>query len=100
MNLDRCYIGDCRALMRQMIDAGIKVQTIVTSPPYWALRDYGVAGQLGLERTPVRYLARMRSVFRLAHELLADDGTLWLNMGDCYYTPRVNGSVGAVNAAR
>lgn len=70
--------------MRQMIADGVKVQTVVTSPPYWGLRDYGVSGQFGLERDPLRYLARMRSVFRLVWDLLADDGTLWLNMGDSY----------------
>jgi DNA modification methylase len=77
-----------------MIADGVRVQTIVTSPPYWGLRDYGVPGQLGLERSPLRYLARMRSVFRLAWELLAEDGTLWLNMGDSYHSPRTSGGVG------
>lgn len=84
MTLDRCIVGDCRVVMREMIAAGVKVQTCVTSPPYWGLRNYGVAGALGLERSPSRYLARMRSVFRLVWDLLADDGTLWLNMGDSY----------------
>ncbi len=60
----------------------------------WALRDYGVAGQLGLEPTPEQYLENMVEVFRLVRELLADDGTLWLNMGDSYYSPKVNGGVG------
>jgi DNA modification methylase len=60
------------------------VQCIVTSPPYWGLRDYGVTGQLGLEATPQEYVERMVEVFRLARELLADDGTLWLNLGDSY----------------
>jgi site-specific DNA-methyltransferase (cytosine-N4-specific) len=86
MKLDRCIIGDCRVSMRSLIAAGVKVQTVVTSPPYWGLRDYGVPGQIGLERTPVRYVARLRSVFRLVRELLADDGVLWLNLGDCYAT--------------
>lgn len=70
--------------MRQMIAAGVKVQCIVTSPPYWGLRDYGVTGQFGLERTWVRHVARMRGVFRLARELLSDDGTCWMNYGDSY----------------
>lgn len=89
-----CHIGDCRAVMRELIAAGVKVQTVVTSPPYYGLRDYGCPGQLGLERSPERYLARMRGVFRLVRELLADDGTLWLNMGDSYYSPRVSGGTG------
>jgi site-specific DNA-methyltransferase (cytosine-N4-specific) len=78
------HIGDCRALMRQMIAAGVKVQCIVTSPPYFGLRNYQVAGQYGSESTWIRHVARMRSVFRLARQLLADDGTLWLNYGDSY----------------
>jgi DNA modification methylase len=67
-----------------MIAEGVKVNCIVTSPPYWGLREYGVAGQFGLESSWQRHVARMRGVFRLARELLADDGTLWLNYGDCY----------------
>ncbi len=60
------------------------MQTIVTSPPYWGLRDYGMDGQLGMEPTLREFLANMVAVFDLAHQLLADDGTLWLNMGDSY----------------
>lgn len=82
--LDAIHVGDCRSTMRAMIAAGVRVNCIVTSPPYWGLRDYGVAGQFGLERTWVRHVARMRSVFRLARELLADDGTCWVNYGDSY----------------
>lgn len=70
--------------MRRLIAAGVKVQCIVTSPPYWGMRDYGVSGQFGLERTWIRHVARMRGVFRLCRELLADDGVLWLNYGDSY----------------
>ena len=81
---DEILVGDCRASMRKLIDAGVRVQCVVTSPPYWGLRDYGVPGQFGLERTWLRHVARMRGVFRLARELLADDGTLWLNYGDSY----------------
>lgn len=92
--VDRTHLGDCRALMRQMIADGVRVQCVVTSPPYWGLRDYGVVGQLGLERSWVRHVARMRATFRLVRELLADDGVLWLNYGDSYYSPRANGGVG------
>ncbi len=56
----------------------------VTSPPYWGLRDYGVEGQLGLEKTPEEYVAKMVEVFREVKRVLRDDGTLWLNMGDTY----------------
>ena len=84
MNLNVCHFGDCRDTMRRLIADGVKVQTVVTSPPYWGLRDYGHPGQLGLESTPQEYIERMVEVFALVRELLADDGTLWLNMGDCY----------------
>ncbi|AOY96874.1 site-specific DNA-methyltransferase [Cupriavidus sp. USMAA2-4] len=84
MTLDHCYQGDCRDVMRDLIAAGVRVQCIVTSPPYWGLRDYGVGGQLGLEPTLREFLVNMVEVFDLARELLADGGTLWLNMGDGY----------------
>ena len=60
------------------------VQTCVTSPPYWGLRDYGTAGQLGLEATPDEYVRNMVSVFREVRRVLREDGTLWLNLGDSY----------------
>lgn len=66
------------------------VQCCITSPPYWGLRDYGVEGQIGLERTPEEYVARLVEVFREVRRVLRDDGTLWLNLGDSY-----NGSGGA-----
>jgi len=56
----------------------------VTSPPYWGLRDYGVEGQLGLESVPEEYTAKMVDVFREVRRVLADDGTLWMNLGDSY----------------
>lgn len=60
------------------------VRCCVTSPPYWGLRDYGVQGQIGLERTPDEYVACIVDVFREVRRVLSDDGTLWLNLGDCY----------------
>jgi DNA modification methylase len=60
------------------------VQCVVTSPPYWGLRDYGIGGQLGLEPTPEEYVANMVAVFREVWRVLRDDGTLWLNLGDSY----------------
>jgi DNA modification methylase len=59
-------------------------QTCVTSPPYYGLRDYGCAGQIGLEETPDAYVARLVDVFREVRRVLRDDGTLWLNLGDSY----------------
>jgi DNA modification methylase len=57
---------------------------IVTSPPYWAKRDYGVSGQYGREPGPAAYADTLRGVFREARRVLADDGTFWLNLGDSY----------------
>ncbi len=74
--------GDCREVMSTMPAAS--VQTIITSPPYWGLRDYGHGDQLGLEKTPEEYVANMVSVFREARRVLRDDGTLWLNLGDTF----------------
>jgi DNA modification methylase len=82
--LNRCLLGDCRDVMRQLIAGGVQVQTIVTSPPYYGLRNYQVKGQLGLEETPQQYIEAMVEVFTCAWDLLADDGTLWLNIGDSY----------------
>lgn len=142
--LDEIHVGDCRDIMRRMIADGVQVQSVVTSPPYWGLRDYGtgrweggdlacahtrevggtessglaeydngldaetiarkvddsgrvhyrerclrcgarrVDKQYGLERTWQRHVARMRSVFRLVHQVLRPDGVMWLNYGDGY----------------
>ena len=60
------------------------VHTVVTSPPYFGLRDYGVDGQLGLEKTPDEYVESLVTVFREVWRVLRDDGTLWLNLGDSY----------------
>lgn len=76
--------GDALEVLRTM--PGESVHTCVTSPPYWGLRDYGIAGQLGLESTPDEYVSRMVEVFREVRRVLRGDGTLWLNLGDCYAT--------------
>jgi len=80
--------GDCRETMRRWKDEGIKAQTCVTSPPYYGLRDYGHEGQIGLEETPEEYIKAMVEVFRCVWDVLEDDGTLWLNIGDSYYNYR------------
>lgn len=82
--MNKVFFGDCRESMKHLLSEGVKVQTCVTSPPYWGLRDYGAPGQLGLEKTPEEFTANMVEVFRLVRDLLADDGTLWLNLGDSY----------------
>jgi DNA modification methylase len=82
--MNKIEFGDCRETMRRWAAEGIKVQTCVTSPPYFGLRDYGHEGQIGLEQTPEEYIAAMVDVFRCVWDVLADDGTLWLNLGDSY----------------
>ena len=76
----RIYVGDCLEVMRNWPNTC--VQSCITSPPYWGLRDYGVAGQLGLEKTPQEYVDKLVAVFREVRRVLLDDGTLWLNLGD------------------
>src|SRR3990167_7025425 len=61
------------------------VQCVVTSPPYWGLRDYSVNGQLGLEATPEEYVSNMVAVFREVRRVLRDDGVCFLNLGDSYF---------------
>ena len=77
-------LGDCLASLQTLPDGSI--DCCVTSPPYWGLRDYGVDGQLGLEKTPEEYVANMVAVFREVRRVLKEDGTLWLNLGDSYAT--------------
>ena len=78
----RILQGDCRDVLKTLADGS--VHCCVTSPPYFGLRDYGVAGQLGLEPTPAEYVEQMVAVFREVRRVLRDDGTLWLNLGDSY----------------
>lgn len=87
-------LGDALDTLRTLPDRS--VDCIVTSPPYFGLRDYGTAGQYGLEETPAAYAETMRQVFAEARRVLADDGTLWLNLGDSYaYPPGSGGRQGA-----
>ena len=74
--------GDCRETLKTL--PAESVQTCVTSPPYFGLRDYGHAAQIGLEETPDEYVAQLVAVFREVRRVLRDDGTLWLNLGDSY----------------
>jgi DNA modification methylase len=75
-------IGDVREQLKQLADQS--VNCVVTSPPYWGLRDYGNDGQIGLEQEPEDFINELVSVFREVKRVLRDDGTLWLNIGDSY----------------
>lgn len=85
--------GDALDTLRVLPDGS--VNAIVTSPPYYGLRDYGQPGQYGLEPTPSAYVETMRAVFAEARRVLADDGTLWLNLGDSYVTGPSGSRVGS-----
>ena len=74
--------GDALTELRKLPDES--VHCCITSPPYWGLRDYGIKGQLGLEKTPEEYVAKMVGVFREVKRVLRKDGSLWLNFGDSY----------------
>lgn len=78
----RFITADCRIALSELPSES--VQCVVTSPPYWGLRDYGVEGQLGLEATPDAYVATMVAVFEGVWRVLKPDGVLWLNLGDSY----------------
>ena len=80
--LNQILIGDVREKLKELPDES--VHCVVTSPPYWGLRDYGMAGQLGLEATPDEYVANLVAVFREVGRVLRPDGTFWLNIGDSY----------------
>lgn len=75
-------VGDCRDMLARLPDES--VHTVVTSPPYFGLRDYGVDGQIGLEPSPAEFVETMVDVFREVRRVLRSDGTLWLNLGDSY----------------
>ncbi|MGY2363731.1 DNA-methyltransferase [Pseudomonas azotoformans] len=82
MKQHRVLIGDCIQSMRTLQDQS--VSTCVTSPPYYGLRDYGMAGQIGLEETPAEFVGRLVEVFREVRRVLRNDGTVWVNIGDTY----------------
>jgi DNA modification methylase len=84
MNEDlKILVGDCRETLKELSDQC--VQTCITSPPYFGLRDYGHDGQIGLEQTPQEFVDQLVSVFQEVKRVLRDDGTLWLNLGDSYF---------------
>lgn len=86
--------GDALASARELADRSM--DCIVTSPPYFRLRDYGTEGQYGLEDSPAAYVENMRALFAELRRVLADDGTLWLNLGDSYVHKNASGPQGVV----
>ena len=86
------FDGDALEVARHMDDGA--ADCIVTSPPYFGLRDYGIDGQYGLESSPAEYVETMRKLFSELRRVLADDGTLWLNIGDSYATSGASGPQG------
>ena len=87
---DTILYGDCRETLKQ-IDS--KARMCVTSPPYYGLRNYGDEdNQIGLEQSPEEYIKQLVEVFRLVRDVLTDDGTLWVNIGDTYYNYRSDGN--------
>lgn len=87
--------GDSLEVLRGMPDGS--VDCCVTSPPYFGLRDYGIEGQYGLEASPAEYVETMRTLFAEVRRVLADDGTLWLNIGDSYARNPAKGTTGTMN---
>ena len=82
MTRPKLLSGDVKKVLKGLDPES--VQCVVTSPPYWGLRDYGVDGQLGLEETPEEFVENMVDVFREVKRVLRTDGTVWMNLGDTY----------------
>lgn len=82
--MSKILVGDCLSLMKSISSSS--VDSVITSPPYFGLRDYGHAGQIGLESTPEEYISKIVEVMREVKRVLKTEGTLWLNIGDSYAT--------------
>jgi DNA modification methylase len=82
MEVNVIYTDDALRRLKKLPDGCVRC--IVTSPPYWGQRDYGVEGQLGMEATPELYVKRLVKILMECYRVLADDGTMWLNLGDSY----------------
>jgi site-specific DNA-methyltransferase (cytosine-N4-specific) len=78
--------GDVRTSLKRLIETNVQVDCIVTSPPYYGQRDYGIEGQLGLEAHPREYVEHLVTVFDLCWKVLRDTGSLWINIGDTYWS--------------
>ena len=82
--LAHIVVGGCRSSLKRLSDRS--VDCCITSPPYYGLRNYGEDAQIGLEETPESYIAQLVEVFDEVHRVLSDNGTLWLNLGDSYWS--------------
>ena len=98
LELNTIYQGDVLEQLQSFPDECI--QCVVTSPPFWNLRDYGVDGQIGLEDTPEEYVDTMVSVFQEVKRVLRKDGTVWLNLGDSYSAGKMTPHTGAARNGR
>jgi len=98
VKLNRILQGNVLDRMKDLPDQS--VQCVVTSPPYWGLRDYGGDGQLGLEETPEEFVENLVKVFREVKRVLKDDGTVWLNLGDSYSAGKMTPHTGAARNGR
>ena len=88
--MNKILFGDCRETLKTI---DVKARMCVTSPPYYGLRNYGNEDrQIGMEQTPEEYIEQLVDVFRSVRDVLTDDGTLWLNIGDTYYNYRSDGN--------
>ena len=92
MEINKVYLGDSLEIIRTFPDESINC--VVTSPPYYGLRDYGMDGQIGLEDTPAQYIGRLVDLFREIRRVLKKDGTIWVNIGDSYAHTGIAGSGG------
>jgi DNA modification methylase len=103
--LDQCHFGDVRAVLRRLVAERVRVNCIVTSPPYWGLRSYLPVGhpdkihEIGSEPTLAEFLATLVDVFDLCRQVLVDNGTMWVNMGDSYAGSRCGGNSGVITGA-
>lgn len=89
MAYSKIITGDCMETLKKIPDESLNA--VVTSPPYWGLRDYQRKNQIGLEDTPEEYTTKIVEVFRKIKRVLRDDGTVWLNLGDSYCSSSVTG---------
>lgn len=87
---DSCliFLGEVREVLRWLRDARILADCVITSPPFYGQRDYGVAGQLGLEQKPEEYIAKLVDAFTDVRAVLQPTGSLWVNLGDTYWSGR------------